>query len=240
MAVLTVILLIGTLGILFIGFNVIIITLLILTIVFGVIRAIKKKFNKTFIVLLIVTILFGILDFFIINNLIKSFNEINISNDDSINIRQEDGKTILSDNPIEQLFMSDDKKTEIICNDIMNKIETKDYETIKSIFSKDAINNIENLDDGINELINISNEGIIDFKSQLNGSETHWDSGQHRKTYRFSINITTNSRTYGVGLEYDYENPFNSETLGVNRIIITDENRNIIILAENETLNKGY
>ena len=57
MAVLTVIPLIGTLGILFIGFNVIIITLLILTIVFGVIRAIKKKFNKTFIVLLIVTIL---------------------------------------------------------------------------------------------------------------------------------------------------------------------------------------
>ena len=40
MAVLTVIPLIGTLGILFIGFNVIIITLLILTIVFGVIRAI--------------------------------------------------------------------------------------------------------------------------------------------------------------------------------------------------------
>ena len=58
MAVLTVIPLIGTLGILFIGFNVIIITLLILTIVFGVIRAIKKKFKKTFIVLLIVTILF--------------------------------------------------------------------------------------------------------------------------------------------------------------------------------------
>ena len=58
MAVLTVIPLIGTLGILFIGFNVIIITLRILTIVFGVIRAIKKKFNKTFIVLLIVTILF--------------------------------------------------------------------------------------------------------------------------------------------------------------------------------------
>lgn len=58
MAVLIVIPLIGTLGILFIGFNVIIITLLILTIVFGVIRAIKKKFNKTFIVLLIVTILF--------------------------------------------------------------------------------------------------------------------------------------------------------------------------------------
>ena len=122
----------------------------------------------------------------------------------------------------------------------MGKIETKDYETIKSIFSKDAINNIENLDDGINELINISNEGITNVESQMNGSETHWDSGQHRKTYRFSINITTSSRTYGLGLEYDYENPFNSETLGVNRTVITDENRNIIILVENKTLNKGY
>lgn len=46
MAVLTVIPLIGTLGILFIGFNVIIITLLILTIVFGVIRAIKRNLTR--------------------------------------------------------------------------------------------------------------------------------------------------------------------------------------------------
>ena len=48
MAALTVIPLLGTLGILFIGFNVLIITLLILTIVFGVIRLVKKKFTKTF------------------------------------------------------------------------------------------------------------------------------------------------------------------------------------------------
>ena len=240
MAALTVIPLIGTLGILFIGFNVIIITLLILTIVFGVIRAIKKKFNKTFIVLLIVTILFGILDFFIINNLIKSFNEINISNDDSINIRQEDGKIILSDNPIEQLFMSDDKKTEIICEYIMSKIKTKDYETIKSIFSNDMINNVKKLDKGINKLIDISNENITDFNTQSNGSETHWDNGQHRKTYRFSCDITTNNAKYSIGFEYDYENPFNNETLGVNRMVILDENRNILILVDNETINKGY
>ena len=230
----------GVSGVLTVVVSLISIILLILTIVFGIIRAVKKKFKKTFIILLIITILFGIIDFISIKNLIKNFNEIDVNSDESINIRQENGKMILSDNPIEQLFMSDDKKTEIICNDIMNKIKTKDYETIKSIFSKDAINNIENLDDGINELINISNEGIIGFKSQLNGSETHWDSGQHRKTYRFCIDITTNNGTYDVGLEYDYENPFNSETLGVNRIVITDGNRNTIILVENETLNKGY
>lgn len=230
----------GISGILTVVVSLTCIILLVLTIVFGIIRAIKKKFKKTFIILLIVTILFGLVDFFTIKNLIKNFNEIDVNNDDSINIRQEDGKMFLSDNPIEQLFMSDDRKIEIISNDIIQKIETNDYETIKNIFSKDAINNIENLDDGINELINISNEGITNVESQMNGSETHWDSGQNRKTYRFSIDITTNSAKYGIGFEYDCENPFNSETLGVNRMIITDENRNTILLVENGKLNKGY
>ena len=71
MAALTVIPLIGTFGILFIGFNVMVIILLILTIVFGVIRLVKKKFTKTFIVLLILTIIFAFIDYKIINNFVN-------------------------------------------------------------------------------------------------------------------------------------------------------------------------
>ena len=238
MAALTVIPLIGTLGILCIGFNVIIITLLILTIVFGVIRFLKKKFKKTFIILLIATILFVIIDFFAINNLIHKFNEISIN--ENTEIIQKDGKMILTDNPIEQLFMSDEKITQILCNDIMNKIKTKDYENVKSIFSNDMIKNVTNLDEGINKLIDISNENITDFKVQENGTETHWDSGKHRKTYRFSIDINTNNKEYSIGFEYDYQNPFNAETLGVNRMVIVDEERNILVLVDNENINKGY
>ncbi|HJB95184.1 MAG TPA: hypothetical protein H9765_06130, partial [Candidatus Mediterraneibacter intestinigallinarum] len=159
----------GISGILILVVCIITIILLVLTIVFGIIRVVKKKFKKTFIILLIATIFLGIIDFFTINNLIKNFSEIDINNDESINIRQEDSKIILSNNPIEQLFMSDDKIIEIICKDIMNKIETKDYDTIKDIFSIDLINNVQNLDEGINLLINISNENITDFKAQLNG-----------------------------------------------------------------------
>ena len=238
MAALTVVPLLGTLGILFIVFNVLIITLLILTIVFGVIRAIKKKFQKTFITLLTATILFVVIDFFAINNLIHKFNEININEDTEI--IQKDGKIILTDNPIEQLFMTDEKITQILCNDIMNKIKTKDYENIKSIFSNDMIKNVTNLDEGINKLIDISNENITDFKVQENGTETHWDSGKHRKTYRFSIDINTDNNVYSIGFEYDYENPFNTETLGVNRMVILDEERNILVLVDNENINKGY
>ena len=226
------------LGIIFIGFNVLIITLLILTIVFGVIRLVKKNFKKTFITLLIVTILFVVIDFFAINNLIHKFNEISIN--ENTEIIQKDGKIILTDNPIEQLFMSDEKITQILCNDIMGKIKTKDYENIKSIFSNDMIKNVTNLDEGINKLIDISNENIIDFKVLENGTETHWDSGKHRKTYRFSIDINTDNKVYSIGFEYDYENPFNTETLGVNRMVILDEERNILVLVDNENINKGY
>lgn len=228
----------GVSGILTIIVILISIVLFILTITFGIIRVIKKKFKKTFITLLIATILFVVIDFFAINNLIHKFSELSIN--ENTEIIQKDGKIILTDNPIEQLFMTDEKITQILCNDIMNKIKTEDYETIKNIFSIDMINNVQNLDEGINKLIEISNENITDFKSQSNGSETHWDNGKHRTTYRFSIDITTNSAKYSIGFEYDYENPFNNKTLGVNRIVILDENKDILILLDNENINKGY
>ena len=228
----------GISGILTIIVILISIVLFILTITFGIIRVIKKKFKKTFITLLIATILFVVIDFFAINNLIHKFSELSIN--ENTEIRQEDGKIILSDNPIEQLFMTDEKITQILCNDIMNKIKTKDYENIKSIFSNDMIKNVTNLDEGINKLIDISNENITDFKAQENGTETHWDSGKHRKTYRFSIDINTDNNVYSIGFEYDYENPFNTETLGVNRMVILDEERNILVLVDNENINKGY
>ena len=228
----------GVSGILTIIVILISIVLFILTITFGIIRVIKKKFKKTFITLLIATILFVVIDFFAINNLIHKFNKISIN--ENTEIRQEDGKIILTDNPIEQLFMSDEKITQILCNDIMNKIKTKDYENVKSIFSNDMIKNVTNLDEGINKLIDISNENITDFKVQENGTETHWDSGKHRKTYRFSIDINTNNKEYSIGFEYDYQNPFNAETLGVNRMVIVDEEKNILVLVDNENINKGY
>ena len=228
----------GVSGILTIIAILISIVLFILTIVFGVIRIIKKKFQKTFITLLIVTILFAVINFFAINNLIHKFNEISIN--ENTEIIQKDGKIILTDNPIEQLFMSDEKITQILCNDIMGKIKTKDYENIKSIFSNDMIKNVTNLDEGINKLIDISNENIINFKVQENGTETHWDSGKHRKTYRFSIDTNTDSANYTIGFEYDYQNPFNSETLGVNKMVILDEERSILVLIDNENINKGY
>ena len=228
----------GISGILTIIVILISIVLFILTITFGIIRVIKKKFKKTFITLLIATILFVVIDFFAINNLIHKFSELSIN--ENTEIIQKDGKIILTDNPIEQLFMTDEKITQILCNDIMNKIKTKDYENIKSIFSNDMIKNVTNLDEGINKLIDISNENIMDFKVQENGTETHWDSGKHRKTYRFSIDINTDNNVYSIGFEYDYENPFNTETLGVNRMVILDEERSILVLVDNENINKGY
>ena len=228
----------GISGILTIIVILISIVLFILTITFGIIRVIKKKFKKTFITLLIATILFVVIDSFAINNLIHKFSELSIN--ENTEIIQKDGKIILTDNPIEQLFMTDEKITQILCNDIMNKIKTKDYENIKSIFSNDMIKNVTNLDEGINKLIDISNENITNFKVQENGTETHWDSGKHRKTYRFSIDINTDNNVYSIGFEYDYENPFNTETLGVNRMVILDEERNILVLVDNENINKGY
>jgi len=66
MGSLVVIPLLGFMGAVWIGYNVILLVLLILTILFGVFRMVKKKFTKTCIVLLIITILMGIGEYFVI------------------------------------------------------------------------------------------------------------------------------------------------------------------------------
>ena len=68
---LSIIPIIGFLGILFMIFNAIILVLLILTIGVGVIRFKKKKFKKVFIILLILTVLLGVKDYQIINEIVN-------------------------------------------------------------------------------------------------------------------------------------------------------------------------
>ena len=200
---------------LFLFFNFVIFVLGILTIIFGVIRFIKKKFKNTFISLLITTLILLVIDIIIVINF--SFNFI--TNFDF---------NVIMPNYYEE-------KVNKISESIIEKITSKDPENIKKIFSEDLINNVNNLNDGINKLISIANEGIVDVKVIMNGSQTHFESGNHRKIYRFSLNITTtNNNVYYIRFNYDYENPFNNKTLGVNRMLIMDENNNIILLIENE------
>lgn len=218
---------------LFLFFNFVIFVLGILTIIFGVIRFIKKKFKNTFISLLITTLILLVIDIIIVINF--SFNFITNFDFNVIMPNYYEDKVKLVPNPLEQLFMSDEEKVNKISESIIEKITSKDPENIKKIFSEDLINNVNNLNDGINKLINIADEGIADVKVIMNGSQTHFESGNHRKIYRFSLNITTNNNNvYYIRFNYDYENPFNNKTLGVNRMLIMDENNNIILLIENE------
>ena len=218
---------------LFLFFNFVIFVLGILTIIFGVIRFIKKKFKNTFISLLITTLILLVIDIIIVINF--SFNFITNFDFNVIMPNYYEDKVKLVPNPLEQLFMSDEEKVNKISESIIEKITSKDPENIKKIFSEDLINNVNNLNDGINKLINIADEGIADVKVIMNGSQTHFESGNHRKIYRFSLNITTNNnKVYYIRFNYDYENPFNNKTLGVNRMLIMDENNNIILLIENE------
>ncbi len=76
MAGISVLILMGVLGILFIifvVFNVIVVTFIILAIVFGIIRAKKKKYKKTFVTFLILAIIFTILDLAIILFMYSTF-----------------------------------------------------------------------------------------------------------------------------------------------------------------------
>lgn len=91
--------LMGMLGVLFIVFNVIILTLLILTIVFGIISFKKKKFRKTVVILLVITFILGFKDYKIISGFV---NYDEIQNQELI---QEEGKELVAirDNDYDQV-----------------------------------------------------------------------------------------------------------------------------------------
>lgn len=69
---------VGFLGVLFIIFNVIILILLTLTIIFGIIRFTKRSL-KVFAILLVLTILLGIEDYQIINEFVN-YDEVQHQN----------------------------------------------------------------------------------------------------------------------------------------------------------------
>ena len=91
--------LMGMLGVLFIVYNVIILTLLMLTIVFGIISFKKKKFRKTFVILLVITFILGFKDHKIISGFV---NHDEIQHQELI---QEEGKELVAirDNDYDQV-----------------------------------------------------------------------------------------------------------------------------------------
>ena len=67
---------------------------------------------------------------------------------------------------------------------------------------------------------NIAKENILSYTCRLNGVSDHFDSGNQRKTYRFSCNVITETQEYVMSFEYDYKNEFDNSTLGINSLSI--------------------
>ena len=130
---------------------------------------------------------------------------------------QEDKVSLTS--PIVQLFISDDKKVELICKKTISTIKTEDTKKITELFSKKLIEN-ENIEEMVNYLKNIAKENILNYTCRLNGVSDHFDSGNQRKTYRFSCNVVTEMQEYVMSFEYDYKNEFDNSTLGINSLSI--------------------
>jgi len=217
------------LGILAMIFIVITIILVIATIVFGIIRIIKKKFKKVFVVLLIITILSGIFDFYIVKSIINKYKETTGKKEYYLYRDYENGCIKFSDNPAKQFFLSTYKEPDICSNDIREKLQTKDYANIKKLFSRDIIKNkSSSVDDAINILIDILQEGNINMDFEYSGEHSQLGVGAY-KNIVIDCYITTTNNNYSVIFWYCCRNEVNSEKLGVDAIRIFDENFNILL-----------
>ncbi len=90
-----------------------------------------------------------------------------------------------------------DKIAEKRCEDIVSALENKDKEAIKSMFSKQALEEIENLDENITYAINYykgnlkSSEGTTSTEENLNGKNK-------KVTIKADYTVTTDMETYNL------------------------------------------
>ena len=96
------------------------------------------------------------------------------------------------------LFVAEGTLTDIRMEEILTAIKDKDSNAIKLLFSKKAISESDNLDDGIKYLFDYI-KGNIDSYEQ-----THWDSDESREygkktlMIRFSVKISTDEDEYDL------------------------------------------
>jgi len=117
-------------------------------------------------------------------------------------------------------FKTPDKQAKEIEVEIINCIEQKDAETLKSLFCSYIINNHSDLDAKIKEVFEFFDGEIVSYDgltSSACGSREHKDCGA-------SANVTTDKGTvYSIAFKAWLTNEDYSDKIGVNALVVKNE-----------------
>lgn len=122
-------------------------------------------------------------------------------------------------------FKTPDEQAKEIEVEIINCIEQKDAETLKSLFCSYIINNYSDLDAKIEEVFEFFDGKIVsydDLFSSACGSREHKDCGA-------SANVTTDKGTvYSIAFKCWLTNKDYPDKIGVNALVVKNESANEI------------
>ena len=114
---------------------------------------------------------------------------------------------------LDVLAITSSLKAEKTLKIVLGAMEEKDGEALKAVFSQDALNNAENIDDEINSLFEFFQGKVVSWDDDAGlGVDEEFKNGLILRRTVFFVNVTTEEQEYFIYLlEYpiDKEHPNN-------------------------------
>jgi hypothetical protein len=103
---------------------------------------------------------------------------------------------IAGGNGVGGIHVSEDKKADVLMEQIISAIKDEDSETIKSLFSKKAIDEANDFDNGITDLFDFIQGNIDAWERDGWSSDESIEYGKKSLMIRFSIIVNTDKEDY--------------------------------------------
>ncbi len=123
------------------------------------------------------------------------------------------------------LFISNRKSDAAQADDIFEQlveaITGDDMQTIRNLFSENALLSAEDFDDEVTALFDFFEGNLVSFKRYGPGSDMQKEGGFYKKEVFASYDIFTDSSAYRLAIRFCTADSQNSDNIGVTSIYIT-------------------
>lgn len=144
---------------------------------------------------------------------------------------------LLSGCGIKKFFIDEFDKADLKCDEIVQCLEAGDKRALKRLFSKEALENATDIEEGCKYIIN-EYSGKFESKERTRyHSQTMYDRGKHSRETYVDYKIITSKETYHLSIYYWPTNTIMPTKEGLYRIILlpfADTSEDSVLSQQNE------
>jgi hypothetical protein len=119
-----------------------------------------------------------------------------------------------------RLFDNDTEVANAHMDKILEAIQQKDQDALKTMFSKKAISEADNFDESIDSLFNFFQGDFISYKAWATGADQDKDHGHTCKSLQSAYDVETSTQRYRIAIKDFTVDTANKDNVGIYSLYI--------------------